>query len=67
MIHLCRQVQTALAQRLWDLHQAVRADDRGDFASGTAWVGLMVLAAVTIAGIITGKAEDFANSIDFGP
>ena len=44
-----------------------RHNDRGDFNSNVAWTGAMVLAAVTIAGIVVAKAEAFADAIDFGP
>lgn len=53
---------SALARRLAE----ARGDDRGEVNASVAWTGLMVLLAVSVAGVIAAKASGFAQSIDFG-
>ena len=62
LIARIRQLEASVLVRL---HEA-RLDDRGEINSNVAWVGAMVLLAVTLGGIIAAKATSFANGIDFG-
>ena len=56
------QLCSALARHLSN----ARCDDRGEVNASVAWTGLMVLLAVSVAGVIAAKASGFAQSIDFG-
>jgi hypothetical protein len=52
----------ALVARL----QATRADDRGELNSSVAWAGLMLVAAVTVGGIVLAAVTAAAGRFDFG-
>jgi len=45
----------------------LRRDDRGELNSSIYWTGAMVLLASAIAALVSGKAQAFADGIDFGP
>ena len=60
MRHWYRLLYATLARQRW------RGDDRGEINASLAWTGLMVLLAVTVAGVIAAKAGAFADAIDFG-
>lgn len=46
--------------------QGTRYDDRGEINSSVYWTGAMVLLAATIAAVVSGRAESFADGINFG-
>ena len=46
--------------------QGIRHDDRGEINSSVYWTGAMVLLAATIAAVVSGKAQSFADGINFG-
>lgn len=46
--------------------RAARADDRGELNSSVAWAGLMLVAAVTVGGIVLAAVSGAAGRFDFG-
>lgn len=54
-------VHAAAARR-----RAAAADDRGELNSNVAWAGLMLVIAVSVAGIVKAAVEGAANRFDFG-
>jgi hypothetical protein len=52
----------ALVARLY----AARADDRGELNSSVAWAGLMLVAAVTVGGIVLAAVTAAAGRFNFG-
>jgi hypothetical protein len=50
----------------WHLRSRQRRDDTGGLTDETAMIGLMLLAAVAVAGIITGLVTGAAGRINFG-
>jgi hypothetical protein len=52
----------ALAARLL----AASHDDRGELNSNVAWAGLMLVAAVTVGGIVLAAVTAAAGRFDFG-
>lgn len=54
------------AQRLAARWQAAAADDRGEINSNVAWAGLMLVIAVSVAGIIKAAVEGAAGRFNFG-
>jgi hypothetical protein len=52
----------ALTARL----EAARADDRGELNSSVAWAGLMLVAAVTVGGIVLAAVTAAAGRFNFG-
>jgi hypothetical protein len=52
----------ALVARL----HAARADDRGELNSSVAWAGLMLVAAVTVGGIVLAAVTAAAGRFNFG-
>ncbi|MFW6033529.1 MAG: hypothetical protein ACOC9R_00225 [bacterium] len=57
---------TRFFQTLAARAHAVRADDRGELNSSVAWAGLMLVAAVTVGGIVLAAATAAAGRFDFG-
>jgi hypothetical protein len=55
-----------VARRASAINEHRRHDDRGEINSSVYWTGAMLLLAVGIAAVISGKASAFADSIDFG-
>jgi hypothetical protein len=46
--------------------QAAKADDRGELNSSVAWAGLMLVAAVTVGGIVLAAVSGAAGRFNFG-
>jgi hypothetical protein len=46
--------------------QSARADDRGELNSSVAWAGLMLVAAVTVGGIVLAAVTAAAGRFNFG-
>lgn len=46
--------------------QAARGDDRGELNSSVAWAGLMLVAAVTVGGIVLAAVSGAAGRFNFG-
>ncbi len=42
------------------------ADDRGELNSNVAWAGLMLVIAVSVAGIVSAAVRGAAGRFDFG-
>jgi hypothetical protein len=42
------------------------ADDRGELNSNVAWAGLMLVIAVSVAGIVSAAVQGAAGRFDFG-
>ncbi len=61
MRHSIRFFQALVARM-----QAARANDRGELNSSVAWAGLMLVAAVTVGGIVLAAVSGAAGRFDFG-
>jgi hypothetical protein len=46
--------------------QAATSDDRGELNSSVAWAGLMLVAAVTVGGIVLAAVSGAAGRFNFG-
>jgi hypothetical protein len=46
--------------------RAARHDDRGELNSSVAWAGLMLVAAVTVGGIVLAAVSGAAGRFNFG-
>jgi hypothetical protein len=46
--------------------RSAAADDRGELNSNVAWAGLMLVVAVSVAGIVKIAVEGAANRFNFG-
>jgi hypothetical protein len=57
---------TRFFRALWARLQAAHADDRGELNSSVAWAGLMLVAAVTVGGIVLAAVSAAAGRFDFG-
>lgn len=57
---------TRFLQTLAVRAQVARADDRGELNSSVAWAGLMLVAAVTVGGIVLAAVSGAAGRFDFG-
>jgi hypothetical protein len=42
------------------------ADDRGELNSNVAWAGLMLVIAVSVAGVVSAAVQGAAGRFDFG-
>jgi len=53
---------TALTTRL----RRTADDDRGELNSNVAWAGLMLVIAVSVAGVVSAAVQGAAGRFDFG-